>query len=217
MGVNMTKGGNISLTKVAEQSGVSLDDVIVACGWDAKKGGLFAGKGYDLDLSAACLDTSGKVPDETDPIDPGWQNWHIWANHRFPANRCLDFKGDNRTGAGDGDDEMIEVKLADVPAKIERIVFGVVIWQARERGGQTFGEVKNSFIRVFDKRTRQEFARYDLGAEFADETFVMFGELYRRAAEWKFRALGQGYDAASFRREFNIHRSFETDYARYAN
>ncbi len=210
--INLSKGGNISLTKIA---GAALQNVVIACGWDAnrKKGG----KSYDLDVSAVGLDASGEVPNIDDPTDAGYQEWFIYANHRKDSRGSVVFMGDNRTGEGEGDDELIEVALTRVPVEIERIVFAVVIWQADQRGGQRFGDVDNSFIRVFDKSTGNEFARYNLGADFAEETLVMFGELYRRGEEWKFRALGEGYDAPTFRKQHNIARPFETDYARYSN
>jgi tellurium resistance protein TerD len=217
MSVNLSKGGNISLVKAAEDAGVTLDRLVVAAGWDVnkKKGGLFnREKDYDLDVSAAGLDASGKVPDRDDPTDRGWQQWFIWANHRHPGNKSVQFMGDNRTGAGEGDDELIEVTLSNVADDIQKIKFGVVIWRAEERG-QKFGNVQNAFIRIYDKQTRTELARYDLGSEFSDETFVVFGELYRHNGEWKFRAIGQGYNAAAYRQEHNIKKKFETDYARY--
>jgi tellurium resistance protein TerD len=101
-----------------------------------------------------------------------------------------------------------------VPEHIQKIIFSVVIWQANERGGQRFGHVKNAYIRIYDQKTGQEFARFNLGEDFSDETLVMFGELYRHNGEWKFRAIGQGCDAAAYRQELGIERAFETDYAR---
>lgn len=215
MGANMQKGGNVSLTKLAKGAGVLLTDVVVACGWDAKqKGGLLRqGETYDLDLTAAALDASGKVPSQNDPTDPYYQEWFIHANHRYPSGRSIVFAHDNRTGEGDGDDEQIGADLTKVPSFIERIVYAVVIWRAKERE-QKFGNVKNAFIRVYDQTTGREFARYDLGADFSNETLVVFGELYRRGDEWKFRAIGQGYAAATYRLEYNIQKEFELEYAR---
>ncbi len=219
MSVNLKKGANISLTKLAEGTGSTLREVVVACGWDVnrQKGGLFSRRNdYDLDLTAAGLDASGKVPGGDDPSDRGYQEWFVHANHRYPANESILFGGDNRTGSGSGDDEQIKVDLSEVPAHIDRIVFAVVIWRAEERR-QRFGLVENAFIRVFDQRTGEEFTRYDLGADFQDETLVVFGELYRRGDEWKFRAIGQGYHALKYRQEYGIRPAFETDYARFNN
>jgi tellurium resistance protein TerD len=215
MSTSLVKGGNISLTKAG---GASMQRVVVACGWDVnQKSGLFnRGSDYDLDLTAAGLDTSGMVPNLMDPTDRDYQEWFIHANHRYPSSESVRFMGDNRTGAGEGDDEQIKVDLKRVPANIERIVFAVVIWRAEERG-QKFGNVQNAFIRVFNEDTGEELTRYDLGAEFSDETLVVFGELYRRGVEWYFRAIGHGYKAAVYRQQHNIERAFETEYARFAN
>lgn len=218
MGVLLTKGQNISLTKNSSGGSKSL---AVGCGWDVNEAAgrsLFrrsSSQPYDLDLSAAGLDASGKVPHMQDPTDAGHQEWFIYANHRCPSNRSILFMGDNRTGEGEGDDEQITVDLELIPPIIERVVFAVVIWRADERGGQRFGRVKNAFIRVFDPATGDEIARYNLTDEFTNETLVMFGELYRHNGEWKFRAIGQGYDAVRYRQELAIAPPFEHEYARY--
>jgi tellurium resistance protein TerD len=214
VGVNLQKGGNVSLTKLAEAAGTTLRHAVIACGWDVNQS-LF-GSNFDLDLSAVGLDASGKVPHQQDPTDGDYQEWFIFANHRHDSRRAIVFMGDNRTGSGKGDDELIKVDLANVPDSITRIVFQVVIWRAKERR-QKFGKVKNAFIRIFDEATGEEFTRYNLGAEFSNETLVIFGELYRHNGEWKFRAIGQGYDAAAFRAQHGIERPFETEYARYSN
>lgn len=206
----LTKGGNISLTKLAP---TRLAHASAAAGWDVNQG---RGPAFDLDLTATGVAADGKVPTHDDPTDRGWQEWLICANHRHDAARSVIFTGDNRTGAGEGDDEITNVDLTRVPAYIERIIFSVVIWRGRERG-QKFGNVQNAFIRIFDTETGEEFVRFNLGKEFADNTLVVFGELYRRGSEWKFRAIGQGYDdPAGFRREYGIRYAFEHEYARYA-
>jgi tellurium resistance protein TerD len=204
----LTKGGNVSLTKLASGT---LSRVSAAAGWDVNQD---SGPDFDLDLITAGVDKDGKVPTHDDPTDRGWQEWLICANHRHDAERTVIFTGDNRTGAGEGDDEITNVDLTRVPAYIDRIIFSVVIWRAQERG-QQFGNVQNAFIRIFDTVTGEEFVRFNLGKEFADETLVIFGELYRRGNEWKFRAIGQGYDAAAFRAQHGIPYSFEYEYARY--
>ncbi|MGF7228506.1 MAG: TerD family protein [Candidatus Saccharibacteria bacterium] len=213
----MQKGGNVSLTKLAKDAGNPLRFVVVGCGWTAKRS-LF-GPGYDLDLSAAALDANGMVPYQQDPTDPGYQDGFVFANHRCPAAEYMRFMGDNRTGSKGGrrtkaDDEQIKLDLAKVPDHIERIVFQVVIWQAEERK-QKFGNVEDAFIRIFDETTGEELVRFDIGAEFSEETLVVFGELYRRNGEWKFRAIGQGYNARAFRAQHGIDRPFEREYARY--
>ena len=143
------------------------------------------------------------------------------VDRRLHGRAALDLKRRGTRGhvaaeRSDEDDELIKVDLDKVPDHITRIVFSVVIWRAEERR-QRFGSVRNAFIRIFDEETREEIVRFDLGTEFSDETLVMFGELYRRGTEWKFRAVGQGYAAAEYRRALGIQRAFETDYARYRN
>ena len=100
--------------------------------------------------------------------------------------------GDNLTGEGEGDDEQIEVDLTVVPANIERIAFTCTIYDA-ERKRQNFGQVQNAFIRIVDEVTGQEIIRYDLGEDFSIETAIVVGELYRRGGEWKFNAIGSGF------------------------
>ncbi|MGB4761995.1 MAG: TerD family protein [Candidatus Saccharimonas sp.] len=214
MGVNLTKGGNVSLIKAAEMTGLArLSRITVGCGWDINTAG---GRNYDLDLSVAGLGTDRRVPQHDDPSDHGWQEWFVWANHRHPANHSINFTGDNRTGAGDGDDETILVNLDDVPDSVQTLVFAVIIWRG-DQYRQHFGNVQNAFIRIYDQVSGTEIARYDLGTEFADETLVMFGELYRYGGDWKFRAVGQGYSGPAYQAEFGIRHTFHTDYARYSN
>jgi len=208
MSVNMAKGGNVSLVK----NGIPLRRISVRCGWDANERG---GQTYDLDLTAAALDDNGKVPDLQDPTDPGYQEWFIHANHRRPSGKAIRFKGDNRTGRGEGDDEEIDVDLDHIPALIERIAFAVVIWDALNKGGQTFGHVKNAYIRIVDLDSGEEIARFNLSDTFTEETLVAFGELYRRGSEWKFRAVSGGYaHARTYRELLGIPRPFETEFAR---
>jgi tellurium resistance protein TerD len=218
MSAILTKGGNVSLTKTAPDS---LSRLIVAGGWDPN-GGLLAqvgravglGHDYDLDLSATGVDARGKVPFGTDLMDWGYQQqWFVYSNHRSAPQRAVVLMNDNRTGKGKGDDETMQVDLTRVPMNIQRIVFGVVIWQAEQRQ-QKFGDIQNAYIRIYDAETKQEIARYDLGNEFSDETFVIFGELYRYGTEWKFRAIGQGYSEAAYRAEYGIDHPFGTEYAR---
>jgi tellurium resistance protein TerD len=212
VGVNLQKGGNVSLTKVAAAASVVLRHVVAACGWDVNDTPGEAD--YDLDMSAAGVDETGKVPSDKDPGDRRRQEWFIYPNHRDPANKSICFGHDNRTGEGDDDGETITVDLEKVPEKIKKIIFSVVIWRANKKGGQRFGHVKNAYIRIYDKVSGQEFARFNLGKDFADDILVMFGELYRHNGEWKFRAIGQGYDTDEYRKDFGIERPFETEPAR---
>ena len=176
VGVSLSKGGNVSLTKEAP----GLTAVLVGLGWDVRT---TTGTDFDLDASALLLDTSGKVGSD--------QNFVFFNNLKSPDG-SVEHTGDNLTGEGEGDDEVIKVNLATVPADVEKIVFPVSIYEADSRG-QSFGQVRNAFIRIVNQADNVELARYDLSEDASTETAMVFGELYRNAAEWKFRAVGQGY------------------------
>ncbi|MFI6660077.1 TerD family protein [Streptomyces sp. NPDC050523] len=176
MGVSLGKGGNVSLSKEAP----GLSAVLIGLGWDVRT---TTGADYDLDASALLLNTSGRVASD--------QHFVFYNNLRSPDG-SVEHTGDNLTGEGEGDDESIKVNLAGVPADIERIVFPVSIHEAEARG-QSFGQVRNAFIRVVNQANSQEIARYDLSEDASTETAMVFGELYRHSGEWKFRAVGQGY------------------------
>src|SRR5690606_22930477 len=153
---------------------------LVGLGWDVRT---TTGTDYDLDASALLLDASGKVPSD--------QHFVFYNNLRSPDG-SVERSGDNLTGEGAGDDESVKVDLAGAPPTIERIVFPVSIHDAEHRG-QSFGQVRNAFIRVVNQAGGAEIARYDLSEDAATQTAMIFGELYRHGAEWKFRAVGQGY------------------------
>ncbi|AXE25431.1 chemical-damaging agent resistance protein C [Streptomyces globosus] len=176
MGVSLSKGGNVSLSKEAP----GLAAVLVGLGWDARS---TTGQDFDLDASALLVGDSGKVPSD--------QHFVFYNNLRSPDG-SVEHTGDNLTGEGEGDDEAVKVDLATVPADVTRIVFPVSIHDADNRG-QSFGQVRNAFIRVVNQAGGAELARYDLSEDASTETAMVFGELYRSGAEWKFRAVGQGY------------------------
>ncbi|WBO68418.1 MULTISPECIES: TerD family protein [Streptomyces] len=176
MGVSLGKGGNVSLSKQAP----GLSAVVVGLGWDVRT---TTGADYDLDASALLCDASGKVVSD--------QHFVFYNNLKSPDG-SVEHTGDNLTGEGEGDDESIKVNLSAVPAEIAKIVFPVSIHEADVRG-QSFGQVRNAFIRVVNEANGQEIARYDLSEDASTETAMVFGELYRHAGEWKFRAVGQGY------------------------
>ncbi|WP_431966374.1 TerD family protein [Actinacidiphila sp. bgisy160] len=176
MGVSLSKGGNVSLTKEAP----NLTAVIVGLGWDART---TTGADFDLDASALLTGTEGKVLSD--------QHFVFFNNLRSPDG-SVEHTGDNITGEGEGDDEQIKVNLAGVPADVAKIVFPVSIYDAETRQ-QSFGQVRNAFIRVVNQADNKELARYDLTEDASTETAMVFGELYRHGAEWKFRAIGQGY------------------------
>ncbi|MCM2416050.1 MULTISPECIES: TerD family protein [unclassified Streptomyces] len=176
MGVTLAKGGNVSLSKEAP----GLTAVTVGLGWDVRT---TTGADHDLDASALLCADSGKVLSD--------QHFVFYNNLNSPDG-SVQHTGDNLTGEGEGDDESINVDLAGVPADVAKIVFPVSIHDAQSRG-QSFGQVRNAFIRVVNRANGVELARYDLSEDASTETAMVFGELYRHGAEWKFRAVGQGY------------------------
>jgi tellurium resistance protein TerD len=176
VGVSLGKGGNVSLSKEAP----GLTAVLVGLGWDARS---TTGADFDLDASALLVGAAGKVVSD--------QHFIFYNNLKSPDG-SVEHTGDNLTGEGEGDDESLKVNLAAVPADVDKIVFPVSIHEAESRG-QSFGQVRNAFIRVVNQAGGAELARYDLTEDASTETAMVFGELYRHGADWKFRAVGQGY------------------------
>jgi len=176
MGVSLAKGGNVSLSKAAP----NLTAVSVGLGWDTRA---TTGADFDLDASALLLNNTGKVASD--------QHFLFFNNLKSPDG-SVEHTGDNLTGEGEGDDEVINVSLTGVPADIDRVVFPVSIYDADNRG-QSFGQVRNAYIRIVNRADNNELARFDLTEDASTETAMVFGELYRHGAEWKFRAVGQGY------------------------
>ncbi|TDC44889.1 TerD family protein [Actinomadura sp. KC345] len=176
MGVSLSKGGNVSLTKQAP----GLTAVTVGLGWDLRT---TTGTDFDLDASAMVLDASGKIITD--------KHFVFFNNLRTPDG-AVAHSGDNTTGAGEGDDEQLQVNFGAMPATAERVAFAVSIYEADGRG-QNFGQVRNAYIRVLNQGDGSEMARYDLTEDASMETAMVFGELYRSGEEWKFRAVGQGY------------------------
>ncbi|MFC1416357.1 TerD family protein [Streptacidiphilus cavernicola] len=176
MGVSLSKGGNVSLSKEAP----GLTAVLVGLGWEART---TTGADFDLDASAILTSETGKVVS-----DKGF----VFYNNLKSDDGSVEHTGDNTTGEGEGDDEVIKVNLAAVPATVQKIVFPVSIYDAEARA-QSFGQVRDAYIRIVNQAGGQEIARYDLSEDASTETAMVFGELYRNGAEWKFRAIGQGY------------------------
>ncbi|MGZ4555068.1 MAG: TerD family protein [Mycobacteriaceae bacterium] len=176
MGVSLTKGGNVSLRKEAP----GLTAVVVGLGWDVRT---TTGTDFDLDASAILVKADGKVLSDSH---------FVFFNNKTSPEGSVEHTGDNLTGEGDGDDESIKVNLATVPAEVDKIVFPVSIYEADSRS-QGFGQVRNAFIRIVNQSGSAEIARYDLTEDASTETAMVFGELYRNGADWKFRAVGQGY------------------------
>lgn len=176
MAISLQKGGNISLSKTDP----SLDEIMVGLGWDARS---TDGQPFDLDASAFLLDSNGKVRSDSD---------FCFYNQLQVANGSVSHMGDNLTGDGDGDDEQIKIVLSKLPSEIDRVAIAVTIHEAEARR-QTFGMVTNAFIRLVNNKTDVEVSRFDLSEEASTETAMILGEVYRYGAEWKFRAIGQGY------------------------
>lgn len=177
MAISLTKGQKVDLTK----SNPGLKNVLVGLGWDINR--FDSGSDFDLDASAFLVQENGKVS--------GDQDFIFYSNLEHPSGAVVHL-GDNRTGAGDGDDEQITVDLSKVPENIARIAFTVTIYDAESRR-QNFGQVANAFIRLVNADTDEEIVRYDLGEDFSIETAMVVGELYRHNGEWKFNAIGSGY------------------------
>ena len=176
MGVSLTKGGNVSLSKQAP----GLTAVVVGLGWDPRT---TTGADFDLDASAIMVDANGRVLSD---------GHFVFFNNLKSPEGSVEHMGDNLTGGGEGDDEQIKVNLATVPAECGKVVFPVSIYEAEQRQ-QNFGQVRNAFIRIVNQADNSEIARYDLTEDAATETAMVFGEIYRSFGEWKFRAVGQGY------------------------
>ena len=176
MSVSLSKGGNVSLSKEAP----GLRAVLVGLGWDVRT---TTGADFDLDASALMVGTSGTILSD--------QHFIFFNNLKSPDG-SVEHTGDNLTGEGEGDDEVIKVNLSGVPGEVDKVVVAVSIYDAEGRS-QSFGQVRNAFIRVVNQDDNREITRYDLSEDASSETAMIFGELYRNGAEWKFRAVGQGY------------------------
>ena len=190
MAISLQKGQKIDLTK----TNPGLTQIMVGLGWDVNK--YDGGSEFDLDASAFLLNASGKAESDSDFV--------FYGNQKHPSG-SVESKGDNTTGAGEGDDEQILVDLSKVPAGVSKIAFTVTIYEAEERR-QNFGQVSNSFIRIVDDVTGSEIIRYDLGEDFSIETAVVVGELYRHGGEWKFNAIGSGFNGglAALCRQYGV-------------
>ncbi|MDR2032037.1 MAG: TerD family protein [Azoarcus sp.] len=176
MAISLQKGGNVSLSKTSP----NLKNVLIGLGWNARA---TSGDDFDLDASVFMLGVSGKVRSDAD---------FIFYNQLRSSCGSVEHTGDNRTGAGDGDDEAIKVILDKVPADVARLVVAVTIHEAEARH-QNFGMVSGAYIRLVNLDNDTEIVRFDLSEDASVETAMIFGEVYRHNGEWKFRAVGQGY------------------------
>lgn len=190
MAVSLTKGQKVDLTK----TNPGLTKVIVGLGWDTNK--YDGGKDFDLDTAAFLLGGNSKVSSDND---------FVFYNNLTDLSKAVTHLGDNRTGEGDGDDEQIRVELSKVPSNVEKIDFTVTIHEAQARG-QNFGQVSNAFIRIVNEDTNEELIRYDLSEDYSIETAIVVAELYRHNGEWKFNAIGSGFQGglASLCNNFGI-------------
>jgi tellurium resistance protein TerD len=172
MAINLTKGQRIE---------IGLAKVGVGLGWDPNEG---TGFDFDLDASAFMLGVNKKIPQE---------DFFVFYNNQKSADGSVESSGDDLTGGNsDGDDETLTVDLAKVDPRIQEIIFTVTIHEYEARK-QNFGQVRNSFIRIYNAQNNQEIAKYELDEDFSVETAIEFGRLYKKNNEWKFEAMGIGY------------------------
>lgn len=176
MSIVLNKGGNINLSKEAP----GLRKIRVGLGWDVRS---TDGIEFDLDALALLINQDGHASNDSDLV--------FYNNLKHPT-LAVEYSGDNRTGEGEGDDESVSIDLTLVPEYTQRVLIAVSIHEAEERK-QNFGQVSNAFIRVINDDNNIEIARYDLSEDASIETLIVFGEVYRYGADWKFRAVGQGY------------------------
>jgi tellurium resistance protein TerD len=178
MAISLAKGGRVSLSKEAP----GLKKIRVGLGWDANV--TDTGTDFDLDASAFVLGADGKVLGD---------EWFIFYNQTTSPDGAVVHTGDNRTGEGEGDDEVIEIDLEKIDSRVDKIVFTVTIHEAQARH-QNFGQVNNSFIRIVDDSNNKEITKYELDEDYSTETAINFGELYRKNGEWRFKAVGDGFN-----------------------
>jgi len=177
MGVSLKKGGNVNLSKEAP----GLSNTTVGLGWKPR---VTDGKAFDLDASVYLLKEDGKVRSDAD---------FIFYGNKTSVDGSVVHQGDNRNGEGEGDDEAIKIDLSKVPGDIKKIVFAVTIHEA-EQNGQNFGQVGDAYVRVVNDTGAVEIARFDLSEDSAEQTAMIFGEMYRNGGDWKFKAIGEGFN-----------------------
>lgn len=178
MAVSLEKGQKVDLTKTHK----GLKNIVIGLGWDVNK--YDTGEGFDLDASAFILNESDKVRSDSD---------FIFYNNATGAGGAIQHTGDNTTGEGEGDDEQLKIDLSKLPDDVGKIAFAITIHDSGNRN-QTFGQVSNAFVRIVNEADNEELVRYDLGEDFSVETAVVVGELYSHNGEWKFAAVGSGFE-----------------------
>lgn len=189
MAVSLSKGGNLSLSR----SDPSLNNLLIGLGWSAKS---HSGHDFDLDASVFMLTENNRVRNDND---------FIFYHQLKSTCGSVTHSGDNKTGDGDGDDEELSILLNKIPSAIHKLVIAVTIHDAELRK-QNFGQVSDSYMRVVNNETLTEIARFDLSEDYSLETAMIFGEIYRYSNEWKFRAVGQGYNGGleALARQFGV-------------
>lgn len=179
MTVSLSKGGRVSLSKEAP----GLSKIQVGLGWDQR---VTDGSDFDLDASVFLLDETGKVRNDSD---------FVFYNNLKAVNGAIEHMGDNLTGEGEGDDEVLKINLKQLETEdpgLVKLSFAVTIHDAEARK-QNFGQVNNAFIRIVNQDNDQEIVRFDLTEDYSMETAMIFGEVYFKGGEWRFTAVGQGY------------------------
>ncbi|MEM7759108.1 MAG: TerD family protein [Cyanobacteria bacterium P01_A01_bin.40] len=180
MAINLSKGERISLEKVAP----GLVQIFIGLGWDINV--TDTGGDFDIDASIFLLDSNEKLISD--------QHFIFYNNKTSPdPAQSVQQRGDNRTGAGEGDDEIIDVNLTTVPPEIAKMALTVTIHEAEKRQ-QNFGQVNNAFVRIVNCENEEEIIRYDLTEDFSIETALIMAELYRKDGEWRMNAVGAGYE-----------------------
>lgn len=178
MSINLSKGERISLSKEAP----GMKKAVAGLGWDVNVSD--TGSDFDLDVSVFMLGANGKIPQD---------KYFVFYNNLKSPDGAVESMGDSRTGKGEGDDETINLELSKVDSTIEEIIFVVTIYEADKRR-QNFGQVRNSYIRIYDGESQQEITKYELEEDFSRETAIEFGRLYKKDGEWRFQAVGEGYN-----------------------
>lgn len=175
--VNLKKGEKVNLTKT-----YPISKIVVGLGWSVNK---TEGADFDLDASVFLLSGNEKVANDAD---------FIFYGNKVHSSGAVEHMGDNLTGStGSNDDEQIKINLKHIPANINKIIFAVTIYEAKERS-QNFGQVSSAFIRIFDEENSRELVHYDLTEKFSTETAIICGELYKTGSEWNFNAIGSGFN-----------------------
>ena len=178
MSVILSKGEKVDLTK----GNPSLNKLMIGLGWDTNQ---YDGEAdFDLDASLFMLKANDKVGNDKD---------FVFYGNLTHESKSVVHTGDNRTGEGDGDDEVIKVDLSKVPSDYTKLSIVVTIYEAEKRL-QNFGMVSNAYIRLVDESNGEEILRYDLSEDFSTQTALVIGEIYKHNDEWKFKAVGSGYD-----------------------